>query len=148
MGRGHAPSEQLVALADRVRRGIEEETRSTATRLRGPQRTRVRNTSVRTEVRRKPMPHTVEWKVRLYLVEDEGTTKAQVVLDNGTTVLTGHGSAHRNPADVEVPEIGDELAAGRAMYHLARQLVKAAERDIKGMGATGPDPHPVAGWPT
>lgn len=94
------------------------------------------------------MPHTVEWKVRLYLFEDEATTKAQVVLDNGTTVLTGHGAAHRNPADVDVPEIGDELAAGRAMHDLARQLVNAAERDIEGMGATGPGPRPVAGWLT
>ncbi|MER6090412.1 DUF1876 domain-containing protein [Streptomyces bluensis] len=94
------------------------------------------------------MPHTVEWKVRLYLFEDEGTTKAQVVLDNGTTVLTGQGAAHRNPADVDVPEIGDELAAGRAMHHLAQQLVNAAERDIEGMGATAPGSHPVAGWLT
>ncbi|MFI1727749.1 nicotinate phosphoribosyltransferase [Streptomyces acidicola] len=33
------PSARLSALADRVRRGIEEETRATAARLRGPQRT-------------------------------------------------------------------------------------------------------------
>ncbi|MFF8843382.1 DUF1876 domain-containing protein [Streptomyces sp. NPDC015127] len=83
------------------------------------------------------MPHTVEWKVRLYLFEDEGTTKARVVLDTGTTALTGHGVAHRNPTDTHVPEIGDELAAGRAMHDLAQQLVNAAERDIEGMGATG-----------
>ena len=84
------------------------------------------------------MPHTTEWKVRLYLFEEEGTTKARVVLDTGTTALTGHGVAHRNPADMDVPEIGDELAAGRAMHDLARQLVDTAESDIEGMGATGP----------
>ncbi|MGW7363519.1 DUF1876 domain-containing protein [Streptomyces sp. NPDC054841] len=95
------------------------------------------------------MPHTVEWKVRLCLFEDEGTTKARVVLDTGTTELTGHGAAHCNPADTDVPEIGDELAASRAMRDLAQHLVDAAERDIEGMGApgTGPSPRQVAGWP-
>jgi hypothetical protein len=93
------------------------------------------------------MPHTVEWNVRLYLFEEEGTTKARVVLDTGTTPLTGHGVAHRNPADMDVPEIGDKLAARRAMYDLAQQLVDAAERDIEGMGATRPSTRQVAGWP-
>jgi hypothetical protein len=95
------------------------------------------------------MPHTAEWTVHLYLFEDEGMTKARVVLDTGTTSLTGHGVAHCNPADTDVPEIGDELAAGRAMHDLARQLVDAAERDIEGTGAsaTGPGSRPEAGWP-
>lgn len=66
------------------------------------------------------MPHTVEWKVRLRLFEEEGTTKARAVLDTGTTELTGHGDAHRNPADMDVPEIGDELVAGRAPTDLDR----------------------------
>ncbi|MFE9922491.1 DUF1876 domain-containing protein [Streptomyces sp. NPDC005774] len=92
------------------------------------------------------MSHTVEWKVRLYLFEEGGTTKARAVIDTGTTVLTGHGTAHRNPADTEVPEIGDELAAGRAIQDLGRQLVEIAERDVEGTGATGPDPRPAAGW--
>jgi len=95
------------------------------------------------------MPHTVEWKVRLYLFEEERTTKARVVLDTGTTELTGHGAARRNPADMDVPEIGDELAAGRALHDLGRQLVDVAERDIEGMGAAaaGRRDHPETGWP-
>ena len=95
------------------------------------------------------MPHTVEWKVRLYLFEDEGTTKARVVLNTGTTELTGHGAAHRNPADTDVPEIGDELAAGRAMHDLGRQLVSAAQRDIEGVGAGASEQwaRPETGWP-
>lgn len=90
------------------------------------------------------MPHTEEWKVRLYLFEEEGTTKARVVLDTGTTALTGHGAAHRNPADMDVPEIGDELAAGRAMQDLAQQLVDAAASDVEGLRAIGPSPRRVA----
>jgi hypothetical protein len=96
------------------------------------------------------MAHTTEWKVHLHLFEDAGTTKARVVLDTGSTSLTGRGVAHRNPADTEVPEIGDELAAGRALQDLGRQLVGAAERDIEGMGASeaGPADLPAAGWLT
>ncbi|MGW6907062.1 DUF1876 domain-containing protein [Streptomyces sp. NPDC054940] len=94
------------------------------------------------------MPHTVEWKVRLHLFEDdEGTTKARVVVDTGTTALTGHGAAHCHPVDMNVPEIGDELAAGRAMHDLAQQLVNAAERDIEGAGTPRPSTRQVAGWP-
>ncbi|GAA2454440.1 DUF1876 domain-containing protein [Streptomyces lavendulocolor] len=93
------------------------------------------------------MPHTGEWKVRLHLFEDdEGTTKARAVLDTGTTVLTGNGVAHCHPADTDVPEIGDELAAGRAMGDLYRQLMRAAERDITGVGAARPRAA-AAGWP-
>ena len=95
------------------------------------------------------MPHTSEWTVHLYLFEDEGTTKARAVVDTGSASLTGHGVAHRNPADTDVPEIGDELAAGRAMQDLARQLVDAAVRDIEGMSPTetGSGGRPAAGWP-
>ncbi|KQX67350.1 MULTISPECIES: DUF1876 domain-containing protein [unclassified Streptomyces] len=81
------------------------------------------------------MPHTEEWKVRLYLFEEEDRTKARVVLDTGTKQLTGHGAAHRNPVDPDVPEIGDELAAGRALYDLGRQLVEVADRDLERMNS-------------
>ncbi len=96
------------------------------------------------------MPHTAEWTVHLYLSEDEGTTKARVVLDTGTRSLTGQGVAHRNPADTDVPEIGAELAAGRAMSDLAQHLVTIAQHDIEGMGAsgTGETGRTPLGWPT
>ncbi|MFF8864778.1 DUF1876 domain-containing protein [Streptomyces sp. NPDC015139] len=85
------------------------------------------------------MSHIGQWNVRLQFFEDDdGTTKAHVVLNTGTSALTGLGTAHRNPADTNVPEIGDELAAGRAMHDLAQQLLKAAERDIQGMTAPRP----------
>ncbi|MBE4733508.1 MULTISPECIES: DUF1876 domain-containing protein [Streptomyces] len=93
------------------------------------------------------MAHTSEWKVRLHLFEDDdGTTKARLVLDTGATQIVGSGSAHRHPADADVPEIGDELAAGRAMNNLARQLIRAAERDIEGVGAARPSSAQATGW--
>ncbi|MFE1248513.1 dsRBD fold-containing protein [Streptomyces sp. NPDC058735] len=94
------------------------------------------------------MPHTEEWRVRLHLFEDDqGATTAQVVLDTGTTTLTGRGTAHCHPADANVPEIGEELAAGRAVRDLAQRLLDAAERDIEGMGAARPRTRQALAWP-
>ncbi|MFF3291008.1 DUF1876 domain-containing protein [Streptomyces sp. NPDC003023] len=81
------------------------------------------------------MARTLEWKVGLFLSEEDGTTKARAVLDTGTITLTGHGTAHRSPDDEDVPEIGDEIAAGRAMQSLARRLMKTADHEIEAMGA-------------
>jgi uncharacterized protein DUF1876 len=77
-----------------------------------------------------------EWQVHLHLSEDEaeGTTKAHVVLDTGTTSLSGYGTSHRNPTDTDVPEIGDELAAGRALHDLARRLLATATDGIEDRG--------------
>lgn len=96
-------------------------------------------------------PQTKEWQLHLYLSEDEdqGTTKAQVVLDTEAGSLTGRGTARRNPADTDVPEIGDELAAGRALHDLARRLLTTAEDDIEDHGATegAGVTWPEVGWP-
>lgn len=97
------------------------------------------------------MAHTVKWKIDLYLFEEEGTTKARVVLDTATAQFTGHGDAHRNPADMDVPEIGDELAAGRALDDLGRQLMDVAQRDIEDVAAaavSGRNARPGGGWPS
>ncbi|MGW2209698.1 DUF1876 domain-containing protein [Streptomyces sp. NPDC001781] len=93
------------------------------------------------------MSHTEEWKVRLDLFEDDdGTTKAHLVLDTGTTALTGRGTAHCHPADTNVPEIGDELAAGRALVDLAHQLLETAERDVRA-NAARPGTRQTTGQP-
>ena len=43
----------------------------------------------------------------------------------------GVGLARRNPRDSEVPEIGDELAAARALADLAHQLIEATVADLE-----------------
>ena len=92
--------------------------------------------------------HTAQWKVNLHLFEeDDGTTKARVVLDTGSTSLTAQGTAHCRPTDSNVPEIGDELEAGRAMNDLSRQLLRIAERDIESAGANRPADRATTGWP-
>ncbi|GAA3655069.1 DUF1876 domain-containing protein [Streptomyces chitinivorans] len=84
------------------------------------------------------MAHTQDWKIRLHLFEEEGTTKARAVLDLGGTEISGQGVARRNPHDRDVPEIGDELAAGRAMNDLAQKLLSVARTDIEGVAHPGP----------
>ncbi|WP_432072998.1 DUF1876 domain-containing protein [Streptomyces wuyuanensis] len=95
------------------------------------------------------MARTLEWKVRMYLSEEDGTTRARMELDTGTAKLTGRGTAHCNPQDLDIPEIGDELAASRAMSDLARQLMRVADQDLEAVGA-GPGSAAAApyGWPS
>ncbi|MGW6208805.1 DUF1876 domain-containing protein [Streptomyces sp. NPDC055089] len=93
------------------------------------------------------MNRTMEWTVRVDLSEDDGTTKAEAVLDTGTARLTGHGVARCSPQDPDVPTIGDELAASRAMRDVAGQLMSVADRELgeAGVGlADGPVPPPYA----
>ncbi|MEJ8655586.1 MULTISPECIES: DUF1876 domain-containing protein [Streptomyces] len=93
------------------------------------------------------MTRTAEWKIRLYLFEEDNTTKARVVLDTGTAVLTGHGVARCNAEDRDVPEIGDELAAGRALHDLDRQLMTTAHGDMEALQTTQSGPGTTRGAP-
>lgn len=93
------------------------------------------------------MKSTMEWTVRVDLSEEDGTTKAEAVLDTGTAKLTGHGIARCSPQDPDVPTIGDELAASRAMRDVASQLMTVADRALGEAGAgpaDGPVPPPYA----
>ncbi|WP_149181947.1 DUF1876 domain-containing protein [Streptomyces sp. TRM49041] len=97
------------------------------------------------------MTRTLAWKINMDLLEDEGTTEARAVLDTGKSTITGHGTARRNPEDDDVPLIGDELAASRAMSDLARQLMRLAYKDIgeAGAGMTGErEEEAPYGWST
>ncbi|MER6502089.1 DUF1876 domain-containing protein [Streptomyces sp. NPDC001455] len=89
------------------------------------------------------MTRTLEWNVHVGLTEEDGTTRAEAVLDTGSERLVGHGVARCNPQDVDIPAIGDELAASRAMKDVAAQLMKAADEELESVGA-GPASGPVA----
>jgi hypothetical protein len=43
----------------------------------------------------------------------------------------GVGLARLNPADLDVPEIGDELATARALSELSHHLLDAAAGDLE-----------------
>lgn len=71
------------------------------------------------------------WSVEIQLDEHDGHTKAVARLrTDETTNLVGTGFARRNPADPNVPEIGEELATARALHALADRLLGAAVGDI------------------
>ena len=71
------------------------------------------------------------WHIELYLTEDGRTTRAEAVLRTSAgTELRHSGVARRNPDDRDVPEIGDEVAAARALHDLADALLATAAGDI------------------
>jgi len=73
-----------------------------------------------------------DWPVSLSIAETDGQTgaEARLVMPGGEQ-LAGHGQARRNPADREMPRIGAQLAAARALADLAGQLVHAAATAIE-----------------
>jgi hypothetical protein len=79
------------------------------------------------------MATTKRWSVEIYIDEHDGTTRAEARLKTADeTHLVGVGTARLNPHDVNVPEIGDELAAARALSELAHRVLEAAADDIEG----------------
>ena len=76
--------------------------------------------------------HTKTWTVEIFIGEQEGKTHAEARLasEKSAQSLTGTGTARLNPTDSDVPEIGDELAAARALSDLAHHLLDAAAEDI------------------
>jgi hypothetical protein len=78
------------------------------------------------------MNMTDHWSVDIYLDETEGETHAEARLaTRDTEGLRGRGRARCNPADWDVPEIGAELAAARALSDLAHRLLDTAAADIE-----------------
>jgi hypothetical protein len=76
--------------------------------------------------------HVKNWRVELYLFEQGAATMAHAVLHtDAPTELDSRGEAHRNPGDADVPEIGDEVAAARALRRLADRLLGVASADIE-----------------
>ncbi|OLF10513.1 hypothetical protein BLA60_15100 [Actinophytocola xinjiangensis] len=72
------------------------------------------------------------WTINISIDEHEARTRATARLDNqDRTGLTGVGLARLNPADANVPEIGDELAVARALADLAHQLLDTTSADIE-----------------
>ncbi|WP_030344172.1 dsRBD fold-containing protein [Streptomyces sp. NRRL S-1022] len=90
-------------------------------------------------------PAVKEWRLNVYLCEHDPDTTARIVLDTGDNVLESHAEARRNPYDRAMPDIGDELAAGRALIAMGRMLLRAADGDMKATGAADQD-APVPLW--
>lgn len=77
-----------------------------------------------------PVVRERRWQVNLAIVERGGQTFAHATLVGDGPPLESDGGARRNPRDSDVPLIGDEVAAARALHQLADALLKAAAADI------------------
>ncbi|HEX6254298.1 MAG TPA: dsRBD fold-containing protein [Euzebyales bacterium] len=76
------------------------------------------------------------WTVDIHLTEHDAEgvvrTHAEARLRARDDMdLRGRGEARKHPDDPDVPEIGDELAASRALSALAHALLEAAADDIE-----------------
>jgi hypothetical protein len=80
------------------------------------------------------MAQVKRWTVEIVIDEDgdERLTEAKARLEApGRPPMAGVGGARRNPVDPEVPQIGDELAAARALSDLSHRLLEVAAADIE-----------------
>jgi hypothetical protein len=71
------------------------------------------------------------WKLTFETREDEDHCDMVVHLDAGDRSVAGHGRSRRNPKDLSVPQIGEELAAARALHNLANHLTEDARSLIE-----------------
>ena len=78
------------------------------------------------------LPHS--WKLTFETREDEDHCEMVVHLDAGDRSLSGFGVSRRNPSDPNVPQIGEELAAARALHDLAHHLSSDAWQQIERFG--------------
>jgi hypothetical protein len=75
----------------------------------------------------KPLGETKVLTVEIAIEETpEGQTDARALVQVGDRRFGGWGRARRSPADRELPRVGEELAAARALSDLAHHLVEAA----------------------
>jgi hypothetical protein len=59
------------------------------------------------------------------------TMALAVLHTDAPMALDSRGETRRDPSDVDVPEVGDEVAAARALRRLADRLLGVASDDIE-----------------
>ena len=73
------------------------------------------------------------WPVEISLHEHDRETRAEARLIRDSAGMVGHGLARRNPDDQQVTQVGEEIAAARALSDLAHQLLSDAAGQIEGI---------------
>jgi hypothetical protein len=81
---------------------------------------------------------TATWTVTIDFTETGDRTRADAVLTGSPDELRGWGRARRNPVDPDLPTIGEEVAAARALSDLAHHLLEQAAHRIESW-----EGHPV-----
>lgn len=71
-----------------------------------------------------------QWPLMVVFTDHDRRTRADVVLDVAGRHYHGWGTARRTPTDPDVPRVGKEVAASRALSRLAHDLLSAAQEDI------------------
>ena len=68
---------------------------------------------------------TKSWTVQIHLMEEDGRTLADAVLrpPDGEEQMRGVGRARLHTGEPDIPKIGDEVAASRALSDLAHKLL-------------------------
>ena len=66
------------------------------------------------------------WQVSVAFTETDTTTRADAILELNDQRFHGWGQAKRSPDDPNVPVVGEELAAARALSDLGHQLLGVA----------------------
>lgn len=71
------------------------------------------------------------WTVEITFSEDEDKTRADAFLIGSAEGMQGWGRARRNPNDPDLPAVGEEIAAARALSDLAHHLLEEASHRIE-----------------
>lgn len=78
------------------------------------------------------------WRVSVVFTEEGDRTRADAMLELAGKRFHGFGQAKRAPTDPNVPVVGQDLAAARALSSLSHQLLDAAADRIEAF-----EGHPV-----
>jgi hypothetical protein len=81
------------------------------------------------------------WRVEIAFTEDDERTRADAVLELASQRFHGFGQAKRSPDDPNVPVIGEDLAAARALSDLSHQLLHAAAERLETLVGHPVSPH-------
>lgn len=77
------------------------------------------------------MAETKVWTIEVAIEETPDVTEARTSLTIGGVTFNGWGRARRNPADPDIPKIGEELATARSLNDLSHKLIEAAAQAIE-----------------
>lgn len=73
----------------------------------------------------------VMWHVEVAFSEDGDRTRADAIVELAGQRFHGFGQARRAPGDPQVPIVGEELAAARALSDLSHKLLDTAAERIE-----------------
>ena len=96
---------------------------------------------------RRDMAHTGQWKVDVFLFEDDAEVTAEAVFHaDAARPIVGRGAA-RLSTNATAPEIGAELATSRALAALGHRLLELTAEDLAALPAAPPAKTPVRKTP-